>query len=140
MRLTIDLRWRQRWESAAAAFLAGELQTAHTSVELAATSHNEENKLTYCRHAWTAYDAVVRLCHRVPLQEDERSQIEERLAVLKANIEAVVPWAQLARRGGDGRRTQPSIPWSEPQWARWQATVIGPGRIPRKQKNRRKLL
>lgn len=116
--MLIDIQLQQRWNSAAAAFLAAELETGNTSVELAATSRNDENKIVYCRNAWTAYDAVLQLCKRVRLHDDERADIEIRLALLKEKIEGIKPWGKLAREAvSDG----PSHPLqSEPRLARFR--------------------
>lgn len=118
----IDNQLRQRWNSAAAAFLAAELETGNTSVELAATSRNDENKIVYCRNAWTAYDAVVRLRNRIGLDEDERADIEIRLVLLKEKIEGIKPWGKLAREPGDDGHSEPPLQ-SKPRLARFRNEI-----------------
>lgn len=69
-----------------AGFLFTELDVARTFLDLAATTQDRETVRRNCQHARLAYDTILKFLPRVLLAEEDRAEIETRLALLKRRL------------------------------------------------------
>jgi hypothetical protein len=70
-------------------FLITDLGLAFTFLKVAHTSHSEETQRRNHKNARRAYDAVLTLLPKLKMNEAERKTIDEKLALLKTNLEAL---------------------------------------------------
>ena len=70
-------------------FLLADLQTAHTFMDLAETTGNEETRKRNHRKARHAYDTVTQLLQKVKMHATQLQAIEDKLASLEKRLQAV---------------------------------------------------
>lgn len=78
----------QRVNDSGADFLRTDLETALTYVNIARTSTNPQTVERNYRHAREAYDLVSRLLPQIKSAAPQRQTIEQKLAQLRARLEA----------------------------------------------------
>ena len=73
-------------------FLLADLDTALTFIDIANTTGNEEMRQRNAQNARCAYDTVVQLMQRIPLDDVQKKQIRKKLTLLRTRLEAVGQW------------------------------------------------
>src|SRR5215469_9950215 len=88
---TVDelLASRERMNRASAQFLKLDLQTALTFVGIARQTRDQVRKKRNCMAARRAYDTVVRLADKVPLEVEDRQTVSRGLKRLRTELEAL---------------------------------------------------
>jgi hypothetical protein len=83
----------QDWMRSSAAnnrveFLLTDLDTALTFLDIARTTTNEETRRRNFENARRAYDTVIQLMQRVPLDDAQNEFIQGKLTLLRMRLEA----------------------------------------------------